>query len=64
MQTGVGAVEGEANVRKKFRAIWRSQKKVVENPPPVDRKEARCTGVRDRMHAVAPKWADMRARPT
>ena len=40
MQTGVGAVEGDASMRKKFRAVWRSQKKVVGNPPPVDRKRA------------------------
>ena len=40
MQTGMGAVEGDASMRKKFRAIWRSKKKVVGNPPLVDRKRA------------------------
>ena len=62
MQTGVGAVEGDANVRKKFRAIWRSQKKVVGNPLWKSETKLVALGVRDRMHAIVPKWADMWAR--
>ena len=58
MQTGVGAVEGDANVWKKSRAIWRSKKHSGYT-------ETRLVaqGPRDRMHAIARKCAYMWARP-
>src|SRR4051812_46575907 len=59
MQTGVGAVEGDANVRKKFRAIWVSQeKKVVGNPHPVDREEDRKSVVKGKSACNCTKGGD------
>ena len=60
----MGAVDGDANVWKSIVAFDRVEKNRSWEPPLGDTEtELIALGLRDRMHAMAPKFAYMCARP-